>query len=182
MFDVDIDYPKNLYDPHIDLPFLPQRMKINKCDRLICNLYDKNNYIVHISLLKHALNHHLILKTIHRVISFNQDAWMKDYIITNTEERKKADSEFKKDFYKLMCNAVFVKSMEQVRNHRDIRLVTADKKRCQFVSEPTYHTTKRFSEDLIAIEMKKTQIKMNKPIYLGVAILDFSKTLMSEFW
>ena len=107
---------------------------------------------------------------------------MKDYIITNTEERKKADSEFKKYFYKLMCNAVFGKSMEQVRNHRYIRLVTTDKKRCQLVSEPNYHTIKRFSEDLVVIEMRKTEIKMNKPIYLGLAILDISKTLMYEFW
>ena len=81
-----------------------------------------------------------------------------------------------------MCNAVFGKSMEQVRNQRDIRLVTTDKKRCQLVSEPNYHTTKRFSEDLIAIEMKKTEIKMNKPIYLALVILDISKTLMNEFW
>ena len=81
-----------------------------------------------------------------------------------------------------MCNVVFGKSMEQVRNHRDIRLVTADKKRCQLISEPNYHTTKRFSEDLIAIEIKKTEIKMNKPIYLGLAILGISKTLMYEFW
>ena len=119
-------------------------------------IYDINNYVVHISLLKQALNHGLILKKVQRVISFNQEVWMKDYIITNIEERKNADNEFKKDFYKLMCNAVFGKSMEQVRNHRDIRLVTTDKKRCQLVSEPNYHTTKRFSEDLIAIEMKKT--------------------------
>ena len=81
-----------------------------------------------------------------------------------------------------MCNAVFNKSMEQVRNHRDIRLVTTNMKRCQLFSEPNYHTTKRFSEDLIAIEMKKTEIKMNKPIYLGLAILDISKALMYEFW
>ena len=94
VFDVDIDYPKNLHDLHSDLPFLPQRMKINKCDKLICNLYDKNNYFVHISLLKQALNHCLIFKKVHRVISFNQVAWMKDYIITNIEERKKADNEF----------------------------------------------------------------------------------------
>ena len=134
VFDVDIDYPKNLHDLHSDLPFLPQRIKINKCDKLICNLYDKNNYVVGISLLKQALNHGLILKKVRRVISFNQEAWMKDYIITNIEERKKADSEFKKDFYKLMCNAVFGKIMEQVRNHRDIRLATTDKKRCQLVS------------------------------------------------
>ena len=71
VFDVDIDYPKNLHDVHSNLPFLSQRMKINKCDKLICNLYDKNNYVVHISLLKQALNHGLILKKIRRVISFN---------------------------------------------------------------------------------------------------------------
>ena len=139
-------------------------------------------YVVHVSLLKQALNHGLILKMVHRVTSFNQEAWMKDYIITNIEERKKADSEFKKDFYKLICNAVFGKSMEQVRNHRDIRLVTTDKKRCQLVSERNYRTTKRFSEDLIAIEMKKTEIKMIRPIYLGLPILDIRKTLMYEFW
>ena len=182
MFHVDIDYPKNLYDLHIDLPCLPQKMKINKCDKLICNLCDKNNYVVHIGLLKQALNHGLILKKVHKVISFNQEAWMKDYVITNIEERKKADSEFKKDSDKLMCNADFGKSMKQVRTHRYIRIVTIDKKRCQLVSEPNYHTTKRFSEDLIAIEMKKTEIEMNKPIYLGLAILDISKTLMQEFW
>ena len=72
--------------------------------------------------------------------------------------------------------------MEQVRTHRDIRLTTTDKKRCKLVSEPNYHTAKRFSEDLIPIEMKKTEIKMNKPIYLGLTILDISKTLMYEFW
>ena len=85
MFDVDIDYPKNLHDLHNDLPFLPQKMKINKCDKLICNIYDKNNYVVHISLLKQVLSYSLILKKVHRVISFNQEAWMKDYIITNIE-------------------------------------------------------------------------------------------------
>ena len=94
VFDVDIVYPKNLYDLRSDLPFLPQRMKINKCDKLICNLYDKNNYVVYISLLKQALDHGLILRKVRSVISFNQEAWMKDYIITNIEERKKADSEF----------------------------------------------------------------------------------------
>ena len=96
MFDVDIDYPKNLHDFHSDLQFLPQRIKINKCYKLICNLYDKNNYLLHISLLRQALNHGLILIKVRRVITFNQEAWMKDYIITSIEERKKADTEFKK--------------------------------------------------------------------------------------
>ena len=77
-----------MYDLHSDLPFLSQRMIISKCDKLICHLYDKNNYVVNIKLLKQALNHGLILKKVHRVISFNQKAWMKDYIITNNEERQ----------------------------------------------------------------------------------------------
>ena len=81
-----------------------------------------------------------------------------------------------------MNNAVFGKTMENVRKHRDIKLVTTDKRRNQLASEPNYHTTKYFSENLMAIEMKKTKVKMNKPIYLGMSILDISKTLMYEFW
>ena len=81
-----------------------------------------------------------------------------------------------------MNNAVFGKTMENVRKHRDIKLVTTDKRRNQLVSEPNYHTTKYFSENLLAIEMKKTKVKMNKPVYLGMSILDISKTLMYEFW
>ena len=72
--------------------------------------------------------------------------------------------------------------MENVRKHRDIKLVTTEEKRIKLVSEPNYHTTKQFSENLLAIEMKKTKVKMNKSIYLGMSILDISKTLMSEFW
>ena len=81
-----------------------------------------------------------------------------------------------------MDNAVFGKTMENVRKHRDIKLVTTDKRRNQLASEPNYHTTKYFSENLMAIEMKKIKVKMNKPVYLGMSILDLSKTLMYEFW
>ena len=100
----------------------------------------------------------------------------------NTKLRKEAKNEFEKDFFKLMNNAVFGKTMENVRNHRDIKLVMTDKKRNKLVSEPNYHTTKLFSENLLATEMKKTKVKMNKPVYLGMSILDISKTLMYEFW
>ena len=88
----------------------------------------------------------------------------------------------KKIFYKLMNNAVFGKTMENVRKHRDIKLVTTGKRRNQLVSEPNYHTTKWFSEKLLAIEMKRTKVKMNKPIYLALLILEISKTLVYEFW
>ena len=100
----------------------------------------------------------------------------------NTKLRTEAKKDFEKDFFKLMNNAVFRKTMENIRKHRDIKLVTTDKRRNQLASEPNYHTTKYFSENLIAIEMKKTKVKMNKPIYLGMSILDISKTLMYEFW
>ena len=100
----------------------------------------------------------------------------------NTKLRKEAKNEFEKDFFKLMNNSVFGKTMENVRKHRDIKLVTTDEKRNKLVSEPNYHTTKHFSDNLLAIEMKKTKVKMNKPVYLGMSILDISKTLMYGFW
>ena len=100
----------------------------------------------------------------------------------NTELRKQAKNNFEKDFYKLMNNAVFGKTMENVRKHRDIKFVTTDKRRNQLVSEPNYHTAKWFSENLVAIEMKKTKVKMNITVYLRLSILQISKTLMYEFW
>ena len=131
--------------------------------------------------LKQALNDGLILKQVHRVIQFSQKAWMKPYIDMNTKLRKEAKNEIEKDFFKLMNNAVFGKTMENIKEHRDIRLVTTDKK-TRLVSEPNYHTTKYFSEKLLAIKMKKTKVKMNKLVYLGMSVLDISKTLMYEFW
>ena len=100
----------------------------------------------------------------------------------NTDLRKKANNDFEKDFFKLINNLVFGKTMENVRNHRDIKIVTTDRQRKKFASEPNYHTTKYISADLLIMEMKKVEVKMNKPIYLGQAILDISKTLMYEFW
>ena len=142
ILEVDVEYPKNLHDLHSDLPFLPERMKINKCSKLICNLYDKNNCVFHLRSLKQALHHGLILKKIHRVIQFNQEAWLKECIDMNTELRTQAKNNFEKDVSKLMNNSVFGKTMENVRKHRDIKFVTIDKRRNQLVSEPSYHTTK----------------------------------------
>ena len=99
-----------------------------------------------------------------------------------TELRKQAKNDFEKDFFKLMNNSVFENTMENVRKNRDIKLVTADKRRNQLVSKPNYHTIKWFSENLLAIEMKKTKVEMNKPVYLNLSILEISKTLMYEFW
>ena len=100
----------------------------------------------------------------------------------NTELRESAKKEFEKNFFKLMNNSAFGKTMGNVRNHRDIKLVTSNKRRKPLVSEPNYHSHKTFSDHLMAIEMKKTRVKMTKPLYLGMPILDISKILMYEFW
>ena len=137
---------------------------------------------MHVNSLKQALNHGLKLKNIHRIIEFNQKEWLRTYIDMNTKLRKEAKNDFEKDLFKLMNNSVFGKTMENIRNHKDIKLVTTDRKRNKLVSEPNDHTINLILEDLSIIEMKKTKIKMNKPIYLGLSVLEISKTLMYEFW
>ena len=124
------------------MPFLPERKKIKKCNKLVCNIQDKENYVVHIRALKQALNHGLILKKVHKVIQFNQKAWLKPYIDMNTKLRTDAKNDFEKDFFKLINNAVFGKTVENLRKHREIKLVTTDKRINQLASEPNYHTTK----------------------------------------
>ena len=114
---------------------------------------------MHINALKQALNPGLRLINVHRVIQFNQEAWLEPYIDMNTELRKKAKNDFEKDFFKLMNNSVFGKTMENVRKHRDIKLVTTEKRRLKLVSKPHYHTKKHSSKNVIAIEMKNTKVE-----------------------
>ena len=156
-------------------------MKIEKVEKLVTNLLDKTEYVTHIRNLKQAFSDGVVLKRVHRVIKFNQNAWLKPYIDMNTKLRKKAKNNFEKDFSKLMNNAVFGKIMENVRKHRNITLVTTERRRNYLVRERNYHTTKFFTENLLAIEMRKTPILMNKPVYLVLLVLDLSKTVMYEF-
>ena len=104
-------------------------MKVNKVKKLVCNVTDKENYSIHIAALKQALNHGLKLIRVYSAISFRQEAWLKPYIDLNTELRKNAKSEFEKDFYKLKINSIYGKTVQNERNHRDIRLVTTEAKR-----------------------------------------------------
>ena len=138
-------------------------------------------YVVHIRNIKQALEHGIKLKKVYKAFAFYLEAWLKPYIEMNTELRKMQKMILKK-IYKLMNNAVFGKTMGNVRKHRYIKLVINNKKRCKLASKPNYHTTKWFSKNVLAIEMKKTKVKMNKPIYLGFSILEVSKTLMYESW
>ena len=121
IFEVDVKYPRRLHDLHSDLLFLPKRTKTDKWKKLVFNLRNKKKYVVHIRSLKKALNYGLKLKKVHRIIEFNQESWLKPYIDMNTELRKIVKNDFEKDFFKLMNNSVFGKTMENVRKHRDIK-------------------------------------------------------------
>ena len=127
LLEVDVTYPKELHDLHNDLPFMCEKMEINKVEKLVPNLHDNKKYIIHKRSLDQALKHGLILGNVHRVIEFNQSAWLKPYIDFNTEVRTQAINDCEKDFFKLMNNAVFGKMMENVRKHGDIKLVTNKK-------------------------------------------------------
>ena len=164
----DAQYPENLHELHNDLPFLPERIKTRKVEKLVTNLHDETEYIVHIRNLKQALNDGLILKKVHRGIKFNQKAWLKPYIDMNTKRRQKSKYNFEKDF--------------KLTNNRNIKLATSERRKKYLVSKPNYHNTKFFTENLLAIEMRKTQILMNKPVYLDLSILDLGKNVTYEFW
>ena len=120
---VDIEYPEELHCLHIDLPFSPEKMEINGHNKLVCTHNDVKKYVFHIRNLKQASEHGLKLKKVHKVIAFCQEAWLKPYIEMNSELRKNAKNDFEKDFYRLMNIAVFGKTVENVREHRDIKLL-----------------------------------------------------------
>ena len=139
----DIDYPKELFHLHKDVLFFPESKKVNKKEKLIFEVEDKKKHVIHIGTLKQVLNRGLRLKKVHRIIQFKQKAWLKVYIDMNTKLRKNAKNEFQKNFFKLRNNSVFGKTTENVRNHRDIKLITSEKRRKQLVLELNYHSCKK---------------------------------------
>ena len=180
LLEVDVKYPKDL---HSDLPFMCEKMKINKVEKLGPNLYDKKKYVIHTRALDQALKRVLILEKVHRVIEFEQSAWLAPYNDFNTELRKKAKkNEFEKDFFKLANNSVFGKTMENIRKHKDIKLVTNEKAYLRNVMKPNFKSRVLFDENLMGCEMGEIKVVMNKPVYLGQAILDLSKIVMYEFY
>ena len=138
ILEADVSYPAELHNPHNDLPFMFERMEINGVEKLVPSLRDKKGYIIHIRALAQALKHGLIPDRIHQAIEFDQSAWMKPCIDFNTQLRTKAKNDFEKDFFKLMNNSVFGKMMENIRKHRNIKLVmTEDKYLCK-VMKPNF--------------------------------------------
>ena len=144
-------------------------MNINEVEKLVPNLYDKKNYVIHIQALNQALKHRLILKNVHHVIEFDQSAWLKPYIDFSTQLRTKAKNDFEKDFFKLMNNSVFGKTMENIRKHKDIKLATNAKDYLKNVMKPNFKSRVLFGENLMGCEMGKIKVVMNKPVYLGQA-------------
>ncbi|XP_065664661.1 uncharacterized protein LOC136086296 [Hydra vulgaris] len=181
ILEVDLDYPDHLHDEHNDYPLAPERVKVDKVEKLIPNLNNKKNYVVHYTNLKLYERLGLNITKIHRGISFEESAWLIDYIDLNTNLRTKATNEFEKDFFKLMNNSVFGKTMENIEKRVDVKLVTNRDEAVKLASRPNYESRTIFDENLIAIHMKRTKLKYNKPIYLETCILDLSKTLMYEF-
>ena len=181
ILEVDVSYPKDLHDSHNDLPFMCERMEINGVEKLVPNLRDKKNYVIHIQALNQVQQHGLRLDRIHQVIELDQSPWLKIYIDFNTQLRTVATNDFEKDFFKLMNNSVFGKTMENIRKHRNIGLVTTEEKYLHTVMKPNFKSGVLFGENLMGCEMGKIKLAMNKPIYLFQAILDLSKIVMYEF-
>ena len=183
ILEVDLEYPENLHDLHNDYPFCPERVKCkNGVEKLIPNLNDKTKYIIHYKNLIQCLRAGIKLKKIHRGIEFVESEWMKPYIDKNTNLRAMAKNNFEKDFFKLMNNSVFGKTMENIRNRVDVKLVNTKEKLRKLVSKPNLKSPpKIFSENLVSVHMRKTSLLMNKPIYLGMCILDLSKIIMYDF-
>ena len=181
IFEVDLEYPKHLWETHNDYPLAPENIKVNGVEKLICHFKPRKNYVVHYRNLRQYLEMGMKITAVHKGISFYQSPWMEPYIRKNTELRKTADNSFEKDFFKLMNNSVFGKTIENIRKRQNIHLIDNRKKAIKLSSLPNFDRCTIFDKNLIAIHMKKTQVYFNKPIYVGQAILDLSKTLMFDF-
>ena len=181
ILEVDLEYPKELHDLHNDYPLAAENLELDKVSKLVPNLNNKEKYVIHYRNLKQCLSLGLKLKKVHRILEFDQSDWMKSYIELNTNKRKEAKNEFEKDFYKLMNNSVFGKTMENIRNRVDVQLVKNKEQAQKLVNKPNFESFKIFSENLIACHMKKTKLRFDKPIYVGMSILELSKTLMYDF-
>ena len=182
ILEVDLEYPEKLHDLHNDYPLCPERVECDKgVKKLIPNLRHKNNYVIHYKNLMQCLRLGMKLKKIHRGIKFIESAFLKPYIDKNTSLRTQAKNNFEKDFFKLMNNSVFGKTMENIRNRVNVKLVDTGEQFKKLTAKPNYESRKIFNENLVSVHMKKTSLTMNKPVYLGMSILELSKIIMFDF-
>jgi hypothetical protein len=214
---VDLKYPTELHDKHNDYPLAPERMTVTAdmysphnikltelaktkpkdSMKLVPNLNNKTDYVIHYSALKQCLQQGMKLTKVHKVISYDQEPWLKSYIELNTKNRivaKQNGNDFLSDFYKLMNNSVFGKTMENVRNRCNLSLMvdhpdvddqpgkmSTERKLLRRLANPNLESVTIFNEHMVAVSQKKRVVKMYKPIYCGQSILDISKTFMYDF-
>ena len=201
ILEVDLEYPAELHDLHNDYPLAAEKVRVTEdmlsdyckniaskysistglVHKLIPTLSNKEKYVLHYRNLQLYTDLGLKIIKVHRVLEFNQSPWLKQYIDFNTEKRTNAKNAFEKDFFKLMNNSVFGKTMENIRRRVDIRLVTDEEKLLKYTNKPTYVSSKIFNENLVAVHKIKETLTLNKPAYVGMCILDLSKTLMYDF-
>ena len=204
ILEVDLEYPAELHKEHNSYPLAPEKkvvkkenmsdyqnnlikeldLKLPNSNKLLLTLEDKNDYVVHYENLKFYLKQGMKLRRVKRVLEFEQECWMEPYIQMNTEFIKQAKNDFEKNFYKLMNNSVFGKTMENLRNRVDIKIVRSNEKDKirKLVASPLYARHVIFTNDLVGIDMRKSRLLLNKPVYTGMTILDKSKILMYDFF
>ena len=201
ILDVDLEYPEELHDLDNDYPLAAEKIKVEKemlskyckdiadkygistglVSKLIPTLSKKEKYVLHYRNLQLYIDLGLKVTKVYRLLEFNQSPWLRQYIDFNTEKRTNAKNAFEKDFFKLMNNSVFGKTMENIRKRVDVRLVTDEKKLLKLTSKPTYVSSKIFNENLVAVHKIKETLTLNRLAYVGMCILDLSKTLMYDF-
>ena len=201
ILEVDLEYPEELHDLHNDYPLASEKIKVSEgmlspycreiaekfgvkiglVEKLVPTLFNKERYVLHYRNLQLYMFLGLKLTKIHRALEFNQSPWLKPYIDFNTQKRAKAKNSFEKDFFKLMNNSVFGKTMENLRKRQDIKLVTDEEQLLKWSSKPSFINSKIFNENLVAVHKTKTTLTLNRPAYVGMCILELSKTLMYDF-
>jgi hypothetical protein len=201
LLEVDLEYPKEIHDLHNDYPCAPESLAVtdnmlseyskqlksklslgtSNIKKLVPNLNNKSKYVLHYRNLKLYISLGLVLKKVYRVLQFRQEAWLKPYIDFNTTKRAASKNDFEKEFFKLMNNSVFGKTMENVKGRINFELVTDEKRLEKLTAKPRYKKTKRFNDDLVGVELNKSAITLNKPIIVGACVLDMSKVLMYDF-
>ena len=199
IFEVDLEYPSHIHDLHSCYPLAADKIKITKdmlspyslklienmpyvaTEKLVPNLLNKSKYVVFFRNLKYYLSLGMKLQHVHRILKFKQKAWLKPYIEFNTEQRKQSSTSFEKNFFKLMNNSVYGKTMESVRRRVDIQLVNSEKKANKLVASPLFTSFKIFDENLVGVQRKKASVTLNKPLYVGFVVLELSKLHMYKF-
>ena len=198
----DLDYPEELHDAHNDYPLAPERLKVESemlsdkqhqihalytfnrssaYSKLVPNLFPKKKYCLHYRNLKFYLTHGMILRKVHRVIEFQQEPWMKKYIVYNQDRRALAKCLFQQNFFKGGNNHTYGKTIENQSKRTNIKLVTDEVKAAELMALPHVLGFKVFTEDLAAVNLMKTRCVINRPFYVGFAVLELSKLHMYEF-